>query len=61
MQYQIANWTVDNLVMWCRKMLTPYDKLFEHEKVSDRKEVYNYLSVIEKHYKLVPRCRRERE
>jgi arsenate reductase-like glutaredoxin family protein len=45
--YSRNHWTEENLKRWDRQAETPYSKLSEEEKESDRKETRNYLPLLE--------------
>lgn len=45
-----GTWTMqyESVLRWKRQMQTPYESLPENEKMSDRKEAYEILKIIEK-------------
>lgn len=46
MIYMFDNWTEENISRWKWQMITPYAKLPEHSKESDRKEARKTMEIV---------------
>ena len=50
-KYSRSKWTPEMIMRWHKQAETPYNKLSEEEKDSDRKEVEKYFPLLEQFLK----------